>query len=215
MQINTPTHLLVELLHALLHADCAVVDQRGLGFDGPLRHVHAQHRLSAAVEHPVLPGHFVLLLVGLRNDVLNAGGHALFRAQKPLIHVSVGHCGVHESQKRDLLALRRVHAVHLLFLVEFELLDALEALLEVRLHAERVLRLRKNFEQLVVGQELEAREVGALALQIIVQTLLHRLQRVVVLLEGVEHLPVFGEIQHLGRLQDLGSSSCASGCRRS
>ncbi len=48
--------------------------------------------------------------------------------------------------------------------------DALEALLQVRLHARWVLGLREDFQQLVVGQEEEAREIQALLLQIPAQS---------------------------------------------
>lgn len=42
--------------------------------------------------------------------------------------------------------------------LELKLGDAVEALLEVRLHPERILGLRQDFQELVVGQEVEPRE---------------------------------------------------------
>ena len=57
-----------------------------------------------------------------------------------------------------------------------DLCDVLEALPQVRLDGGRVLGLREDLEQLVVGQEVEAREGGALRLEVIAQTLLDLLE---------------------------------------
>ena len=66
---------------------------------------------------------------------------------------------------RHELALGRVHAHDLVDLppllaplLDLEGLDALETLAHVRLHRERVSRLPEDLEQVVVGEEVEARE---------------------------------------------------------
>lgn len=55
----------------------------------------------------------------------------------------------------------------------------LEALLEVRLHEEGVLRLGQDLQQLVVGDEVEAREGGPLRLEELLQLLQDLVQQAV------------------------------------
>lgn len=81
--------------------------------------------------------------------------------------------GRHDRPREpNLLVLRRLHGRDDLVLREGEPRDALEALLEVGLHTEGVLRLGQDFQQLVVGQEEEAGEEQALLFQIVVQAFL-------------------------------------------
>jgi hypothetical protein len=54
--------------------------------------------------------------------------------------------------------------------------DAFKDLPEVRLGARGVLGLAQNLQQLVIGQEVEAREGQALAFQVLVQPFLNLLQ---------------------------------------
>ena len=60
--------------------------------------------------------------------------------------------------------------------------NGLEALLQVRLHVGRVLGLGQDLEQLVVGEEEEAREGEALPLEIVVEALLDLVELDVVVL---------------------------------
>ena len=62
------------------------------------------------------------------------------------------------------------------YLHDVERLDVVEALVEVTLHRFRILRLTKNLEQVVVAEEVEAREDLALRLQIHVKRLLDLLK---------------------------------------
>ena len=57
---------------------------------------------------------------------------------------------------------------------ELETGDALETLLQVRLHSRGILGFRENLEQFVVGQEEEAREVQPFLLEIVVEPLIFR-----------------------------------------
>jgi hypothetical protein len=59
--------------------------------------------------------------------------------------------------------------------LEVELGDALEALLQVRLDTQRILRLGEDLEQIVGREEEEAREVEHLRLEVVVEPLLHLL----------------------------------------
>ena len=64
----------------------------------------------------------------------------------------------------------------LCYLHDVERLDVVEALVEVTLHRFRILRLTENLEQVVVAEEVEAREDLALRLQIHVERLLDLLK---------------------------------------
>lgn len=80
----------------------------------------------------------------------------------PLSHPSFGRND--PVAELDELPFCRDHALDLLLRREVQGTDALEALLEVRLHALGVLRLGQDLQELVVGQEEEsarmARTVG-------------------------------------------------------
>ena len=69
-------------------------------------------------------------------------------------HAGLG--GTERLREGYSLVLGRHHADDVLLGSEVELRDALEALLQVRLHAQRVLRLRQDLQQLVVRQEKES-----------------------------------------------------------
>jgi hypothetical protein len=62
----------------------------------------------------------------------------------------------------------------------------LKALLEVGLDIGRVARLAQDLQQVVTGQEVEARELLPLGLQVGVQALLHLLQLGI---HGLHHTP--------------------------
>ena len=57
--------------------------------------------------------------------------------------------------KRHCLFLSRDHAHNLLLFGELQFADALKTLLQMGLHTERVLGLRQDLQQLVIGQEEE------------------------------------------------------------
>jgi len=64
--------------------------------------------------------------------------------------------------------------------------DILEALSEVWLNSSRVLRLRQDLEQLIVGQEVEARKSITLGFQVVAETLLHQFQQLVALSKTIQ-----------------------------
>ena len=61
---------------------------------------------------------------------------------------------------------------------EIQRLDAVEALPHVRLDSPWVARLRQDLEQLIVRQEVEAREGHALLLQVVLQRVLAQRERI-------------------------------------
>ena len=81
--------------------------------------------------------------------------------------------------QRDDLSLERVHGDDVLLLgVEVDAVDAGEELLEVRLDDGGLGRLAQDLEEVVVADEVKAREAGALLLQELVEALLASLQPV-------------------------------------
>lgn len=64
--------------------------------------------------------------------------------------------------------------------------DVVEALFEVRLHGLWVAGLAQNLQEVIIGQEVEAREDVALGLQVHVQRLLNVLQNRVHLCQRVQ-----------------------------
>ena len=126
--------------------------------------------------------------------------HRRLDARQPLVHRTARldrlwrRVGVDERQA---LALGGAHrprlhqrrrARRLRLVDKLEPLDGVEALGQVRLHCVRVARVAEDLEQLVVGQEKEAREGSALHLQIGLEPLLDALQRRHPLLQRFEHL---------------------------
>ena len=75
--------------------------------------------------------------------------------------------------------------------------DVLEALAEVRLDSGRVLGLRQDLEEFVVGQEVEPRERAALRLQIFAQTFLHEVQQLVAFAQVLQQARVRTQRDHL------------------
>jgi len=120
-----------------------------------------------------------------------------------LVHVAVCGVGIDNRQKFDVFTLTGVHSIDFFALVEFQFLDALEAFLEVGLHPRGVLSLRENFKQLVVREEVESREGGPLALEVVVQTALDSVERVLAFLQSLQKGPILGEVDDLRILHDF------------
>ena len=64
-------------------------------------------------------------------------------------------------------------------------MDAFEAFLEMGLHTCGVFGLGKDFKELVVRKEVETREGGTLALQVIIESSLNTIESVLALLESL------------------------------
>lgn len=118
----------------------------------------------------------------LPDDISNTLQHQDLHLQKPLLHHALkitslqyhihertasfcslvvpdlGICRVDVLGEGHPLLLRADHAGDGHVLGEVELGDALKALLEVGLHAQWILGLRQDLQQLIVGQEEEPKE---------------------------------------------------------
>ena len=122
--------------------------------------------------------------------------------------------GVDVLPEGDVLALGRVHDGDAHVRLELDLVDVLEALAQVRLHGLRVLGLREDLQQLVVGQEVEAREADPLRLQVLAQALQHLLEQFVAFFELVAEPGVRTQADHLLVANAKYRISCNGSLRR-
>eukprot|EP00965_Chrysotila_dentata_P236251 6201213-Pleurochrysis_carterae.AAC.2 len=161
-------HLARELLELVL-GDGHVLGQRGhlvlagavghqprLHLLGPVDARDRQHDLRRVGLGPADP----LLL--LREPLLDGAARLEVLAQPDALALLGEHGG--DVDRRGRVA-------------KVELLDVVEALDQVWLHRLRVPRLGEDLEQLVVREEEEARESGALRLQVVLQVLLDLVER--------------------------------------
>eukprot|EP00964_Phaeocystis_antarctica_P055483 scaffold32640_cov63-Phaeocystis_antarctica.AAC.1 len=196
-------HHVVELLRALglvlLEALEPAVERR-LRLARPEDLVDDEHHHAGPVDGPLRA--VLARVVGVRLVHLVGDGllHGELHLEHPLLHHAVGERGVDGHLEGHRLLLDGDHALDDLVLVEVERVDALEALLQVRLHAQRVLGLREDLQQLVVGEEEEPREREPLLLEVVVEPLLDELEQPVGLLEGLEQTLGRRGRQHVGPL---------------
>lgn len=73
----------------------------------------------------------------------------------------------------------------------------------MRLHSRGVFSFRKNFKQLVVRKEVESREGGSLALEVVVQTALNSIECVLAFLQCLQKGPIFCEVDDLSILNNF------------
>ena len=109
-------------------------------------------------------------------DLPQGLNHASLDLNQPLLYSAIGIVGLDLGLVRDDLALNGDHASDVIVGLKPELVDALKALLEVRLDASWVLGLGEDLEHLIVGEEKEAREGDTLDLQVCSKTLLDVLE---------------------------------------
>ena len=89
------------------------------------------------------------------DDVVYRGQHDVLDLQKPPFDGAARLTRRNRLVELNLLQLAAVHRRDVQIAVELEVADALEALLQVRLDARRVLCLRQDFQHFVVRQEKE------------------------------------------------------------
>lgn len=121
-----------------------------LSLDCPLSHVLVEDSHTAAIDDPIAAVAVRILLEGFLGNSMDAFNHALFDFHEPFVDVTSGSIGVDDGEEWYILVLRAEHAVNLLFRVDFEFLNALEALLKMWLDSLRVFGLGKDFEQFIV-----------------------------------------------------------------
>eukprot|EP00962_Isochrysis_galbana_P020200 scaffold5892_cov112-Isochrysis_galbana.AAC.15 len=136
-------------------------------------------------------------------------GNALLRlvADRPAHHrLDLAHPHLDRATRVDLgleghdLLLGRDHVRHLaLFAVHGDGVHRLEAFAQVRLHSVRILGLREDRDELVIGEEVEAGKGGALGLQVVGQILLHALELGVGLCPRDQQVSVIAKGEHMRR----------------
>ena len=197
-------HDLEEVLRAEVRVLLQLPLADGLGhLRSPVHGVHADDRLARPLDHPVLPDRVPVVLERLLGDVGDALPHRVLALDEPLLDVAPRVLGVERGDERHALALLRDHGRDLQVVLELDLVDALEDLLQEGLHAQGVLGLGEDLQQLVVGEEVEPGEREALGLEVVVQALLDEVQQLVGLDQVLLQLLVRAHHQHLGVLQAL------------
>ena len=106
---------------------------------------------------------------------------------------------MHGLVKGHGLALLAGHCADCEVAAEREALNSLKALAQVRLHRQRVFRLREDLQELVVGEKEEAREREALRLQVVCEALLHRVEKPPAVKQRLEVLLAAGGGEDGGR----------------
>lgn len=117
-----------------------------LSLDCPLSHILVEDCHTAAIDDPIAAVCVRILLEGFFGNSMDAFNHTLFDLNEPLVDVTSGSIGVDDGEEWNILVLRAEHAVYLLFRVDFEFLDAFEALLKMWLDSLGVFGLGKDFE---------------------------------------------------------------------
>ena len=181
------------------HGVVIVGRQAGFQLPAPVDAVARKHELGGLSQDPLLPVARGIIVVALLAHSLERVLHEGLHVREPLLDVSP--CPEVFSQAH-VLALARLHAEDiraLWVLAKVKALDPVKALGHVRLHGLNILGLGQDFQELVVGQEVEPREAHSLGLQVILQILLHLLESLVTLLEELQ--PPWGA----SRLQGVAS----------
>ena len=146
-----------------------------LGVHGPLELDAEQRHLRLVLVRELLEAHDLAVARGAGVDPVDGALHLLEQPVEPLLDVALG---LDHVAQPDLLPLvgddRR--DVRLLLLVELDEHDAVEDGLQVRLDGLRVGALREDLEERRVGHEEEAREGGALLVEVARERLLAELE---------------------------------------
>eukprot|EP00967_Tisochrysis_lutea_P005316 scaffold6363_cov25-Tisochrysis_lutea.AAC.2 len=172
--------------------------QRRLSLERPPNLVNCQDGHAGPIEHPGRALLAAVVRIGGARDACDSRLHGSFHLQHPLLDHAIGRMRVDRRNEGDHLTLDGAHGADDLVLVKLERVDALEALLEVWLHAQGVLGLGQDLKQLVVGQEEETREGKPLCLEVVVEALLDELKQAVGLNEGRVHALLRCRKQHVG-----------------
>lgn len=147
-----------------------------------------EDELPGMLEDPLLAGRVGVRDDGLLGEALERRLHALLHEGEPRLNLPAGLEGVAEG---DLLPLGRHHCVDvgaLLLVAEDEAGDAVEALVQVRLHGLWLLALGQDLEEVVVGEKVEAGEGHLLLLEVRLEVLLDLLQHFVALGQALQPL---------------------------
>mmetsp|Transcript_131415 Transcript_131415/g.420604 ORF Transcript_131415/g.420604 Transcript_131415/m.420604 type:complete len:580 (+) Transcript_131415:436-2175(+) len=165
---------------------------------GPIDVVDGDDGLPGPLQDPL--GSVALGVVdqALARDLREAINHGVLDLHQPHLHVALFLAlrHVHRQVKFHDFTFNGDHCFNDLILrVEANIADALKALAHVRLNRCRILGLRQNHQQLVVGQEEESGERQPFCLQVVVQVLLDGIQLLVRICEARKQVLDVGYIQ--------------------
>jgi hypothetical protein len=135
---------------------------------------HREHDLARPVEQPRLALLCHVVLDRGRGDRAQARHHDALDVEQPRLDAVALSRGVDCAIVRERLALDRCAARDLEIRLERQACHRLEALLDEGLDVERVLGFGEDFQDLVVGEEEEARERELLRVEVCVERLLDR-----------------------------------------
>ena len=140
---------------------------------------------------PFLSNTFLEIIFGLFDARANSGDHILFDLFEPIFDVARRF----HFEHFDAFAFGREHRANLrchchrhfhIFAAlpsEFQSIDAFETFAQMRLNGQRISRLRKNFQQFFVGQEVESGEIRTFRLEIRGEGVLNLIEKCVVRLK--------------------------------
>jgi len=90
------------------------------------------------------------------DNIMHRGQHDVLNLQQPLLDGTACLPRRNGLVKLHLFQLAAVHPDDVEGVVEFQVVDAFEALLQMRLNTRRIFRFRQNLEHLVIRQEKES-----------------------------------------------------------
>jgi len=115
-----------------------------------------------------------ILVNGYLEDMSDRLGHHLLDISHPVLHISVS--WVNLLDEVNLLLLSGDHCPHGVIIVELKIGYSLEYLSEMGSHIPDLLGLGQDFQELIVGQEIESGENRSLFLEVVSKTFLHDFQ---------------------------------------
>lgn len=147
--------------------------------------------LMRMANEPLLSNTFLEIIFRLFDTRANSGDHVLFDLFEPIFDVARRL----DLEHFDTFAFGREHRANLwchrhrhfhvfaTFRGEFQTIDAFETFAQMRLNGQRISRLRKNFQQFLVGQEIESGKIRTFRLEIRGESVLNLIEERVVRLK--------------------------------
>lgn len=142
-----------------------------------------KHNLTGVNDDPLSSWPLQVINNTELDDLSDRENHLALDITHPELDVTV--LRVDLSDELNVLAFAGDHVSHSVIKLESKISNSFEDFSQVSTHFSDFLGLRKNFEQLIVGQEVESSEIRTLLFQVVSKTLLDNVQVLVRLEEGV------------------------------
>jgi len=124
--------------------------------------------------NPVVSLLISVVFQALLEDITHRHDHLFLYISHPELNVSVFR--IYSLNEVDFLAFYRHHGDHAIVITELQVSDSFEDLSQVTSDSAHLFCLRKNLEQVIIRQEIEASEVRSFLLQVLFETLLDELK---------------------------------------